>query len=252
VSPFADADLFEAEALALTGINVNWNSTLVLRQAMFIVSLLAFVLFLGPFIRYGVHRRVDGNTEVQWRTLFQSSLYFAAIGAGFMLLENMLLQHFVLYLGHPSYATTVIIASLLLGMGVGSLNADKLGVSGLVRRGWIVPAVIVLVVSVLPALFESTLGWPLAVRIVIACAILAPLGGVLGLFFPLGMLRFGDVNKPWFWAINGVFGVVASVMSLALSMEFGFLFVGRLSAAIYLLAWLCLLRGRSQVNGVGA
>ncbi len=251
VSPFADADLFESEALALTGINVNWNSILVLRQAMFIVSLLAFVLFLAPFLRYAVSRRVSGQPKVQWLSLFQSSLYFAAIGAGFMLLENMLLQHFVLYLGHPSYATTVIIASLLLGMGFGSLNAEKLGVSGLLRRGWIVPAVMVAVVSVLPGLFASTLGWPLAVRIVVACTILVPLGGALGVFFPLGMLRFGDMNKPWFWAINGVFGVVASVMSLALSMEFGFLFVGRLSAGIYFLAWLCLLR-RPSYPGTGS
>jgi len=54
------------------------------------------------------------------------------------------------------------------------------------------------------------------------------------------MLRFGDRAKPWYWAINGVFGVVASVFSLALSMEFGFSMVGILSAVGYLVAWACL------------
>jgi hypothetical protein len=58
------------------------------------------------------------------------------------------------------------------------------------------------------------------------------------------MLRFGDTNKPWFWAVNGAFGVVASVMSLALSMEFGFQAVGQLSAGIYGVAWLCLRSAR--------
>ena len=63
---------------------------------------------------------------------------------------------------------------------------------------------------------------------------------MLGTFFPLGMLHFGDQSKPWYWAINGAFGVVASVMSLALSMEFGFTVVGLIAAAGYVVAWVCL------------
>ena len=59
------------------------------------------------------------------------------------------------------------------------------------------------------------------------------------------MLRFGDADKPWYWAVNGVFGVVASALSLALSMELGFRAVGVLSAAIYAAAWACL-RGRPE------
>ena len=246
ISPFADASKFAGDAIQLTGVNLNLSSTLVLRQAMFLVSLLAVILFLLPFLRYAVARRAVGQQPVRWGSLLQSSLFFATIGAGFMLLENMLLQHFVLYLGHPSYATTVIISSLLLGMGVGSMAAGRLGIAGLCRLGWLVPVAILLVVSALPTLFAATLGLPLALRITIACVILVPLGGALGTFFPLGMMRFGDTNKPWYWAINGVFGVVASVMSLALSMEFGFLFVGQLSAFIYLLAWLCLQQRRAQ------
>ena len=74
----------------------------------------------------------------------------------------------------------------------------------------------------------------------LARALLAPLGLLLGLFFPLGMLRFGDASKPWYWAINGAFGVVASVLSLALSMEFGFANVALLGALSYLVAWGCL------------
>jgi hypothetical protein len=52
------------------------------------------------------------------------------------------------------------------------------------------------------------------------------------------MIRFGDRHKPWFWAINGVFGVAASVLSLALAMEFGFAVVGYVSAMLYAVAWL--------------
>ena len=44
----------------------------------------------------------------------------------------------------------------------------------------------------------------------------------MGFPFPVGMLRFGDANKAWFWAINGVFGVLASAVSLAIAMLSGF------------------------------
>ena len=106
---------------------------------------------------------------------------------------------------------------LLLGMGVGSSVAGRVGMNSLLVFGWVVPVLIYLIVLTLPRLFSAALGQPLGLRVVISCLILLPLGGVLGLFFPLGMLRFGDVNKPWFWAINGVFGVVARAESVGLS-----------------------------------
>jgi SAM-dependent methyltransferase len=235
VSPFADAEILDRDAFSVTEYDVNWSSTIVLRRVKTVVSGLAIALFMLPFLVESVFRRGRGSI-----VLLRATLFFAAIGAAFMLLENTLVQHFVLYLGHTSYAVTVVIASLLLGMGVGSIFAESVGVAPLQRLGWMVPTIVVAVVLALPALFETTLGLPLAARIGVSSAILLPLGAALGLFFPLGMLRFGDANKPWFWAINGAFGVVASVMSLALSMEFGFQLVGQLSAGIYGLAWICL------------
>jgi hypothetical protein len=245
VSPFRIASVLEREKSTPTDYQVKWSATVIIRQAMVAVSLLAVVLFMLPLLRETAFRKRGTR---HWSSLLRSTLFFAAIGMSFMLLENMLIQHFVLYLGHPSYAVTVIIASLLLGMGVGSNCAGWVGVDRLRRWGWIVPVTLVGLVAVLPPLFTSTLGLPLALRILNSCAILLPLGATLGLFFPLGMLRFGDDNKPWFWAINGVFGVVASVMSLALSMEFGFMLVGQISALFYTVAWLCLQGGGSGAD----
>jgi hypothetical protein len=73
---------------------------------------------------------------------------------------------------------------------------------------------------------------------------LLPLAFCMGLFFPLGMLRFGDANKPWFWAVNGAAGVLASVFAVALSMEMGFSGVLWVAASVYVLAWL-LIWGRA-------
>ena len=46
--------------------------------------------------------------------------YFAAIGLGFLLLEIVLIQRFVLFLGFPTYALSVVLFSLLVFTGVGA------------------------------------------------------------------------------------------------------------------------------------
>jgi hypothetical protein len=66
----------------------------------------------------------------------------------------------------------------------------------------------------------------------------------MGFAFPSGMIRFGDGNKAWFWALNGAASVVATVFSLALAMGVGFPNVIFLGVGVYLVAAL-LLRGGS-------
>jgi len=237
VSPFTNPETVKEKLPGLIGSELNFGSVLVLRQTLVAVLGLALLFFVLPF-GFPWAR----PSSVPFGNLVRGSSYFAAIGAGFMLLENMLVQHSVLYLGHPSYAVSVVIAALLLGMGLGAGGATRIGVDGLIRWGWLAPVSVLVLVYVLPQVFASTLGSPLAMRVGISCLFLVPLGTILGLFFPLGILRFGDAGKPWFWAINGVFGVVAGVLSLVLSMQWGFSVVGQISVAAYLLAWALLLR----------
>jgi hypothetical protein len=250
VSPFSDPGALDPRAATdATGSFTNTQSTRILRATMFWVSGLAVALFFAPFARRAASwlvARLRGRAAhapeepAAERELARASVYFAAIGAGFMLFESMLIQRFVLYLGHPSYATTVVLASVLFGMGVGSMSSTRVGIAGLRRFGFLVPLFIALLVAVTAPVFDHTLGWPIGLRIALSVALLAPAGAALGLFFPLGILRFGDPDKPWYWAINGAFGVVASVMSLGLSMQFGFTTVGYASVLVYLIAWLCL------------
>lgn len=235
VSPFTDPARLDNVAVP-AGLQFNRKSTAVLRQAMILVSGLGLLLFLAPFLaRFSAKQRSGSVGQ-----LMRASLYFAAIGAAFMLLENMLIQKFVLYLGHPSFAVTVILASLLTGMGAGSALAERVGLERLRAYGFLVAIAMASITMALPGLFSATLGLALPLRIGITAMLLAPLGAMLGVFFPLGMLHFGDQSKPWYWAINGAFGVVASVMSLALSMQYGFTAVGLIAASGYLLAWACL------------
>src|SRR6266704_1524158 len=48
-------------------------------------------------------------------------LYFVAVGLGYILVEIAFIQRFVLFLGHPTYALTVVIFLLMISSGAGSL-----------------------------------------------------------------------------------------------------------------------------------
>jgi hypothetical protein len=175
-------------------------------------------------------------------------LYFVAIGLGFMLLEISLIQRFVLYLGYPTYALSVVLLSLLLFLGLGSY-ASKRWVGA--ERQVLPLAVLALTGTVvvywlgLPRLFGTTLGAPLAGRIGISVALLAPLGLIAGTFFPLGIRRAESIHPdlvPWAWGVNGCASVTASVLAVVMGMQFGFVAVWIAALVVYALGTLAFLR----------
>jgi hypothetical protein len=199
---------------------------------LWLVGGLTIVLFFAPFA-FG--RRVRKTAG-----LWSGSAYFLAIGLGFMLVEVPWMQRFVLYLGHPSYASTVVLTSLLLGAGIGSSVAARLGPGAVKAFGLAVPAALLATNFALFSLFDATLGLPFFARVAISAAVLVPTGFLMGFPFPLGMSSWSGEHKPWLWAINGAASVLASVFSLALSIEVGFTLATTFGIAFYVLAYLLL------------
>jgi hypothetical protein len=64
----------------------------------------------------------------------------------------------------------------------------------------------------------------------------------MGFPFPIGMASYPERSKPWFFAINGAAGVLASVVSLVLSIEIGFRLTIVVGISFYLIAYALLLR----------
>lgn len=219
-------------------LGVNAQGVTSLQLLMLVLTTITLLLFFAPFAL----RRWLPSREGFWR----GSGYFAAIGFAFMFIEIPWLQRFVLFLGHPSTAATVVIGSLLLGAGIGALRSERTGDPG-ARRLWpLVPLVLAAANAVMTPLFEAMLGQSEPVRILIAVGMLLPVGFLLGHFFPLGMARFGDDNKAWFWAVNGACGVLASVCSLALAMAIGFRAVAWIGVAGYVAASLFYVTGKRR------
>lgn len=171
-----------------------------------------------------------------------AGIYFAALGAGFMFFEVTLIQRLTLFLGYPTYSLTVTLFALLVSTGLGSLASDRL----LARRDRAtatVGGVLVLLVAGylfgLGVVTERAAAAPFTARVVIAAAVLAPLGLCLGIFMPLGLRSVaattphGEEYVAWAWAVNGFFSVMASVLATLLSMSFGFRVVMVLALAIY-------------------
>jgi len=161
----------------------------------------------------------------------QSWLYFASIGAGFMLVEMSLLQRYVLFLGHPTYASSVVLFSMLLFAGLGSATTDLIDRRfPSARTAPLALAAIGALVSlqtwVVPGVLSSAMGWRIGPRIVLAALLIAPLGYVLGMAFPLGirdLRRKGEVEMiPYLWGINGVFSVFGSVAAMIIAVSSGY------------------------------
>ena len=174
-------------------------------------------------------------------------LYFGLLGLAFLFVEIPLLQRFILYLGHPAYAFTMVLFSLLFFSGLGSRMSDRIPLR--LSLGTLV-ILILAAPLLLPRLFAWTLGLPLTIRLGLTALILSPLGFLMGIPFPAGIRlikreqAYGPENEaqsdsvPWIWAVNGAASVVASILSALLALTFGFNWVLRLGALCYAGAWL--------------
>jgi hypothetical protein len=158
-----------------------------------------------------------------------------------MALEIALLQKFGLFLGHPNYALSVVLAVLLLATGVGSLWAAAIvrGVGGQLRFVAYLLAGIVLFehLALLPRL-PGLLGLSFPARVLVAAALVAPIGACLGVFVPTALDRLkpeAPAFVPWAWGINGMFSVLAPLLSVAVSMTWGISALLLAAVPVYLL-----------------
>lgn len=174
-----------------------------------------------------------------------SVLYFALIGMGFMFVQIPFLQRFSVYLGHPTYALAVILSSMILFAGFGSLVSDRLSDLRMHRALKILPAVAAVLllvgVSILQPVIDGTISLDLLQRCIVVALFVGAIAFPLGSFFPLGLRtvqRISDDVTPWLWGINGATGVLAAVTAVAISMWWGISASLVLAATAYALLYL--------------
>jgi hypothetical protein len=175
------------------------------------------------------------------RPPLSSLSFFAAIGLGFLVLEVVLIQRFVLFLGFPTYALSIVLFALLLFTGGGSLASARLGEP---RRTLVVAlaagcVLISAAAAGLQPLLRALIDLSFPLRVVVSVALIAPFGLALGTAMPIGLRRLAaryPVGVPWAWGINGIASVIASVLAVAVAIAFGFTAATLVALACYLAA----------------
>ena len=181
-------------------------------------------------------------------------LYFLFIGAGYILIEVALIQKFVLFLGHPTYALTVVVFSMLTSSGLGSYFSRR--VLNQSEARWVIAlGTIAILVALLGIVVRSVLpigvGLPLWLKIAVTVLMISPAGFAMGMPFPTGLKRLEEWHKPsvrWAWALNAASSVLGSVGALLCAIYLGLtqtLFIGGL---LYVAALVIVLRLASRAR----
>ena len=231
------ATLFDADVFSHfthTGVFAgNLVATLTLAMLVLIsVALVAATIIvpLQPTVR-----------EAGWQLAVGGTAYFVLIGSGFMMVEIALLQRMSVFLGHPVYALSVVLFSLILWAGFGSLASERMRLAGTGKLlAWSVASAAYLFALPLwlPPLLVDLDGAGLLVRAGLCVLVLAPAGFLMGFGFPTGMRLVSAISTrptPWFWGINGAAGVLAASVAVATSIAFSIDTTLRIGAACYLL-----------------
>ncbi len=222
--------------LANTGHGMDWriNLGVVVLGMLLIISALAVLAFL--ILPLALHRRGGNLTHT---TGLVALLYFIAVGFGYILVEISLIQRFVLFLGHPTYALTVVVFLLLISSGAGSVAARRRITSGsrVLQLLGLIVALVVLNVVLLPWLLSAAVGLPFTLKLLISGVVLAPLGFLMGMPFPTGLRLVQTVE--WAWALNAAASVLGSVMAMVIAIHFGLTITLICAAVAYALAGLC-------------
>ena len=185
-----------------------------------IVIALAFLLI--PFVWVRRSGRKGGRLGI-----VSAIPYFAALGIGFILIELALFQKLILLLGNPTMTFAILLFTLLLSSGGGSLVSSKairndtrnlvFVISGITALG-------TLYVMLLPSMIYSVVGETFEAKAAFSIGILAPIGFLMGMPLPTGM-RLLKVHRPeyipWMWAVNGAFSVLGAVLAVIIGIMYG-------------------------------
>ncbi len=193
--------------------------------------LLALLFILLPLFRLRKsHRRKTGTL-----------VYFAALGIGYMFVEIILIQRFVLYFGQPVYAISAVISTMLIASGAGSLLSGRLtsAPKSIIKTGSLITLLLLGYAWLLTPVLQSTIAMPMAWKVMISLTMIGIPSFFKGMMFPLGIryLSGYDASQiPWAWGINGSVSVISTSLATLIAVEAGFMMVMLIAVVCYLLA----------------
>src|SRR5258707_2919238 len=114
-------------------------------------------------------------------------MYFLCLGAGYILIQVALIQKFVLLLGHPTYALTVIVFSMLVASGAGSFWSRSVIADSDSRLMQVLAGVAILGALLAfagPAITAGAGSWSLPAKMLITALGISPAAGLMRMTVP--------------------------------------------------------------------
>lgn len=185
-----------------------------------------------------------------WRIVFSRSrgklgtiLYFACLGVGYIMVEVGLISRFTVALANPTVSASVLISSMLVFSGLGSLFAERI----FNRANVLLPVVLasIGVLLVVYGLYLSpVLDWigsyPYSVRLLLCFMLVSPPAFLMGMPMATAMTWLARLEKQhlfvWAWGINGCFSVIGSAAVPIVATSFGLGAVLQWAAIAYVIA----------------
>ncbi|MBV1703525.1 MAG: hypothetical protein KGI57_04000 [Hyphomicrobiales bacterium] len=185
-----------------------------------------------------------------WRAIFSRTpgkaltlVYFASLGAGYIMVEVGLIAKFVMALGNATVSASVLITGMLVFSGLGALASETI----LPRARAVMPAIFLAIGAILIgyALFldralEPMGALPYAERLALCFAVVAPPAFLMGFPMPTAMTSLGRLGKShmfiWAWGVNGCFSVIGAAAVPVVSTTFGLAATILFAGFAYLLA----------------
>jgi spermidine synthase len=225
------------------------NSAIIYSNSIYLSILVLSLLFSFLFIFLPLRWRRSGTGQ---KPLI---FYFFFIGIAFIMVEIIFIKIFQLFLGSPAISISIIIFSLLVSSGIGSLLAARI-FRPLGKRMIPVFAIFLAVLltvygftlfSILDRLMFLTFPW----RVMFAFLLIALAGFFMGAFFPEGIRRLGEKDRAmigWAWGANSFATVVGSITAVIASINWNFTVVLILAAFAYLAAAFFSTRTRKEIS----
>ncbi len=183
-----------------------------------------------------ISRKIRLNTNLE--------VYFGSLGIAYMLIELPIIQKMTLYFGTPSLAFSLVLFSLLLSSGTGSLVSETTFAQKniLIKNRYflLIGVSILLVFLSFNSVEELVSNMAITYKVIISFIMISLMGLFMGIPFPDGIAKMSQFEEqvPLIWGINSFFSVIGSILALVLSMLFGFNITAGIGLLIYMFLYI--------------
>jgi hypothetical protein len=203
-------------------------------SVVFIEALgISILLFILPFL---------ATLKETRKFYFSHTLYFLAVGAGFMFIELYLIKEYIFVFGDPVISLTVVITGLLVFSAFGGYYSQRISAKNFPIAFAVLMVTLMCMFFILNPIIHSVIHLNQFLRYILSLLLLLPPGFLMGLPFPLGMRYMLNLpaQRAYAWTINGCASVLTSIASAQIALGLGISAIIVFAISAYFLAFITL------------